>query len=228
VVIPTYNERENVAPLIAAIEGVGILGLSVLFVDDSSPDGTAEEIRRVAATRPWVSVLERPGKMGIGSAYQDGFGAALASIGPSILVEMDGDLQHPASALPRLILTVQQGADVALGSRYVPGGVIVGWGWLRRAVSKGANAYARLMLGLRAKDATSGFRAFARGAAATVAAADLPAKGYEFQVATLHLLKDQAKIVEVPFTFTVRVAGKSKLGFSDAVKFLVAVVRMAL
>ena len=227
VVVPTYNEKDNVAPLVESIERAGVPDLSMLFVDDSSPDGTSHEVMRLAAVRPWIHLRVRPGKMGIGSAYQDGFREAVESLGPDLMVEMDADLQHPASALPALVAAISNGADVAVCSRYVPGGGISGWGWVRRTVSRGANAYARLMLGLRVKDATSGYRAFSLAAARTIAAAELPVKGFEFQVATLHLLKGRSKIVEVPFTFSVRTAGKSKLGFADVARFFVAVLRMA-
>ena len=227
VVVPTYNEKENIMPLVESLERAGVPSLSILFVDDSSPDGTAGEIGRLSEEKHWIDLLRRPSKMGIGSAYQDGFKAAINSIKPDVLVEMDADLQHPASALPGLVKAIGEGADVAIASRYITGGGISGWGRLRRIVSRGANAYARSMLGLKVKDATSGFRAFSKGAAEAVAQAELPAKGFEFQVATLHLLKDKWKIVEVPFTFAERTAGKSKLGLADVAKFFVAVLRMA-
>jgi dolichol-phosphate mannosyltransferase len=227
VVVPTYNEKDNITPLVDSLERAGVPGLSLLFVDDGSPDGTAEEAERLSEAKPWIDLLRRPRKMGIGSAYQDGFKVAISSIGPDVLVEMDADLQHPASALPGLVEAVNDGADVAIASRYIPGGGISGWGRLRRVVSRGANTYARFMLRLKVKDATSGYRAFSKAAAEAVAQAELPAKGFEFQVATLHLLKDKWRIVEVPFTFTERTAGKSKLGLADVAKFLVAVLRMA-
>ena len=227
VVVPTYDEKENVAPLVESIEQLAMPGLSLLFVDDNSPDGTGDEVMRLSAGRPWISLHGRPKKMGIGSAYQDGFKAAIASLVPDVLVEMDADLQHPASALPALVEAINGGAGVAVASRYVPGGGISGWGRVRRTVSRGANAYSRLMLGLKVKDATSGFRAFSRAAAQAVSEAELPVKGFEFQVATLHLLKDKCTIVEVPFTFSVRTAGRSKLGFSDVARFFAAVFRMA-
>jgi len=227
VVVPTYNEKENIAPLVESLERSDVLGLSLLLVDDSSPDGTSEEVKRLSEGRLWIHLLERPKKMGIGSAYQDGFKAAINSIDPDVLVEMDADLQHPASALPRLVEAVNGGADVVIASRYIPGGGISGWGRLRRVVSRGANAYARTMLRLKVKDATSGYRAFSRAAAEAVARSELPAKGFEFQVATLHLLKDKWRIVEVPFTFTERTAGRSKLGLADVARFFVAVLRIA-
>jgi dolichol-phosphate mannosyltransferase len=228
VVVPTYNERENIEATIAAVEMAKIPGLSLLFVDDSSPDGTADEVKRAGESRPWVKLLVRRDKMGIGSAYQDGFKAAFTLTDPTILVEMDADLQHPASGLPSLVDAIRGGADVALASRYVNGGGISDWSLARRTVSRGANFYARTFLQLPVKDATSGFRAYARLAAEEVAYARLPAKGFEFQVAALYLLKGHSRIVEVPYMFVSRKAGKSKLGLWDVIRFFFAVARMSL
>ncbi len=228
IVIPTYNERENIAPLIRGIEELGLPSLEVLVVDDSSPDGTGDAVRTLAESRPWVKLLSRPGKKGIGSAYQDGFRAALAETDATVIIEMDADLQHPPSLLPSLMQAVRSGADVALGSRYVPGGGTVGWSKARKTVSRGANAYARLMLGIKVRDATSGFRAYARRAAEKVASAPLPAKGFEFQVASLYLLRNDTRMVEVPFVFAARSAGESKLGLLDMVRFFLAVARISL
>ncbi len=228
IVVPTYNERESIAALLAAVEGLRVPGLSVLVVDDSSPDGTADIVRELSSSRPWIQLMQRPSKRGLGSAYQDGFRKAIADSDAAVLLEMDADLQHPPSVIPALLKAVADGADVALGSRYVPGGGVAGWSWSRRTVSRVANAYARALLGIGVKDATSGFRAYAREAAGLVASADLPAKGFEFQVASLHLLKRKAKIVEVPFVFVPRAAGKSKLNFRDMVRFFFAVIRLAL
>ncbi|MDE1858888.1 MAG: polyprenol monophosphomannose synthase [Thaumarchaeota archaeon] len=228
VVIPTYNERENVEAIVEAIEGTRLASVRVLFVDDASPDGTGELVKSVAGSRPWVSLLQREKKMGIGSAYQDGFKAAIAGTDAGVLIEIDADLQHPASAIPLLVDAIRNGADVAVGSRYVPGGGISGWSRVRRIVSKGANSYARFMLGLKVRDATSGLRAYTRETARAVADARLPAKGFEFQVAALHLLKDRAKIVEVPYVFTTRAAGKSKLSLGDMARFFFSVARISI
>jgi dolichol-phosphate mannosyltransferase len=227
VVVPTYNEKENVRALVESIEEARLSDLSVLFVDDSSPDGTAEEVRRAAESRPWVKILVREEKRGIGSAYQDGFKEAISATGASVLVEMDADLQHPASALPKLVESLAQGADVAVASRYVDGGGISGWSLWRRMISKGANAYARRLLRLPVRDATSGFRAYTRRAAEELARSRLPAKGFEFQVAALYVLKHSCKIVEVPYVFDTRKAGKSKLGLGDTLRFFFAVMRIA-
>ncbi|MDG7007129.1 MAG: polyprenol monophosphomannose synthase [Nitrososphaerota archaeon] len=228
IVIPTYNEKDNVEPLVRGIEGERIPGLKVLFVDDSSPDGTSEVIRSVAATRPWVEVLQRRGKQGIGSAYREGFRKALSDPGTEAVVEMDSDLQHPPAAIPDLLRALGQGADVAVGSRYVAGGGVPRWSLFRRWVSRGANAYARWVLGLEVRDATSGLRAYRRKAAEEIANADLPAKGYEFQVASLYCLKEDYRVTEVPFVFGSRAKGESKLGVADGLRFFVRVPRIAI
>lgn len=228
VVVPTYNEKDNVSALVESIEEAKLADLSVLFVDDSSPDGTAEEVRRLAESRPWVKILVREKKKGIGSAYQDGFKEAISQTGASILVEMDADLQHPASVLPQLVGAVAKGADTAVASRYVEGGGISSWGFWRRLVSRGANAYARTLLRLPVRDATSGFRAYTRRAAEELASSHLPAKGFEFQVAALYHLKHNNAIIEVPYVFVTRKAGKSKLKLWDTVRFFFVVMRISL
>lgn len=228
VVVPTFNERENVLNLVEAVKRAGVSDLCLLFVDDSSPDGTADLVREVASREPWVKLLVRSEKKGIGSAYQDGFKEAITMFSPRVVVEMDADLQHPPMGINALVAAVEVGSDVAVGSRYIPGGAVSGWSLWRRVMSRGANAYARIMLGLPVKDATSGFRAFNREAAAAVSEAGLPAKGFEFQVASLRLLKTKMKIVEVPYTFSARRAGKSKLGLSDMARFFLGVLKMSL
>lgn len=228
VVIPTYNERETIPVLLKGLEDLGLPGLQVLVVDDSSPDGTAGAVRAVSVTKPWVRLVSRERKKGIGSAYQDGFRTAIRDTDSNVLVEMDADLQHPPSSLPLLLGAIQEGADVAVGSRYMPGGGTPGWSSVRRSVSRGANAYSRLMLGLKVKDATSGFRAYTREAAVRVASAALPAKGFEFQVASLYLLKGTSKIVEVPFVFAARAAGESKLRLRDMARFFLSVAKISL
>jgi dolichol-phosphate mannosyltransferase len=228
VVVPTDNEKENIEAVVQATKSAGVPGLTLLFVDDSSPDGTADVIGEEMASEPWVKLLRRKSKLGIGTAYQDGFNEAIATLSPNVLVEMDADLQHPPSLIPSLVGAVRAGADVAVGSRYVEGGSAPKWSLWRRTVSRVANAYSRTLLGIPVRDATSGFRAYSVRAAEAVAAADLPARGFEFQVASLHLLKTKMKIVEVPYSFAPRAAGRSKLGLYDMARFSVAVMRMAL
>lgn len=219
VVVPTYNERENVAPLLEAIRAVRRPGDQLLFVDDSSPDGTQEPIKEAAAREDWVHLYSRESKKGIGSAYLDGFRHAISTLQADILLEMDADLQHPPSVIPALVSAVEEGADVAIGSRYVRGGGSKGWGFWRMLISRGANWQARTFLGLSVRDCTSGFRAYKRTAAQKLLGAKLPASGFEFQVAALYALKTNMKMVEVPFVFEVRKAGKSKLRVKDILKF---------
>ncbi len=226
-VIPTYNERDNVVRLVDEVRRAAFPGLILLFVDDNSPDGTGDLIREIASRDASVRFLVRSAKKGIGSAYQDGFKEALSAFAPDIIIEMDADLQHPPSAIRDLVTAIQSGADVAVGSRYVTGGGVSGWSLRRRAVSRGANLYARTLLGIKVRDATSGFRAYAKAKAKQVAEATLPAKGFEFQVASLHLLKG-SKFVEVPYKFEARTAGKSKLGVADMARFFFSVIRIAL
>lgn len=226
-VVPTYNERENIGRLVEEVRRTSIRGLTLLFVDDTSPDGTGDLIRDIASRDPSIKLLVRSAKTGIGSAYQDGFREAISSIAPDIIIEMDADLQHPPSVIAELVRAVQAGADVAVGSRYVAGGRVSGWSLWRRTVSRGANAYARTILGIRVRDATSGFRAYTRARAEQVTEASLPAKGFEFQVASLHLLKKGSRFVEVPYTFAARTAGKSKLGLADMARFFFSVIRIA-
>lgn len=227
VVIPTYNEKENVGPLVRALDGLCMASLSALFVDDSSPDGTSDEVAREAASHSWVHLMVRTGKRAFSSAYQEGFREAISRLSPGVLVGMDADLQHPVSLVPVLVDAVVNGADVAVASRYTEGGGIEGWSGARRAVSRGANAYARLALGLQVKDCTSGFKAFSRSAAEKISRVDLHTKRFEYQVATLNLLKE-SKIVEIPYTFVSRRAGQSKLGLWDLPRFFFAVARMRL
>lgn len=218
VVVPTYNEVENVGPLVDRLKAAGVSGLQLLFVDDSSPDGTGEAVKKLAAENPWIHLLSRPAKKGIGTAYLDGFKEA-SKLNPDVVVEMDADLQHPPESLPKLLDAVRAGADVALGSRYVPGGKSRGWGLYRRVESRVANFYAKTVLSLPVRDCTSGFRAYKRRAADKLVAAELPASGFEFQVASLFLLKGDSKMTEVPYTFRARKAGKSKLGLKNVAQF---------
>jgi dolichol-phosphate mannosyltransferase len=228
VVIPTYNEKENLGTLLDGIRASRLEGEQVLFVDDSSPDGTAELIKEAASREDWIHLLSRSSKKGIGSAYLDGFKEALSTLQPDVIVEMDADLQHPPAVIPSLVKATEAGADVAVASRYVKGGGSRGWGFARRLVSKGANWQTRTFLGLGVKDCTSGFRAYKKRAVQKLLSAKVPTSGFEFQVIALHALKDGMKMVEVPFIFEVRKAGESKLGIKDIVRFFFYVTWVAL
>lgn len=229
VVVPTYNERENVLPLVRRVKETGVEGLTLLFVDDSSPDGTSDEVARVASEERWVMLLRRGRKKGIGSAYLDGFREAISSLSPEALVEMDGDMQHPPSKITDMLRELERGADAVVASRYVQGGGMAGWGFWRRLVSRAANWYARKVLGLSVRDCTSGFRAYTRRAAESLLESRLPASGFAFQVAALfQLSRAGMRIVETPFVFEVRRAGRSKLSLAEGLEFFFSVLRLRL
>lgn len=209
VVIPTYNERENLPHVSAAVL---LHGYRLLVVDDGSPDGTGALADEIAADQPRMSVLHRPGKQGLGPAYAAGFDRALAD-GAEVIVEMDADFSHDPADLPRLVAGIDGGADLVIGSRYVPGGATPDWPAGRRLISKGGNLYARMMLGIPVRDATAGFRAFRAGALQELPYRSAQASGYGFQVEMAWRAVEAGLTVrEVPITFRDRRVGQSKMG----------------
>ncbi len=209
VVIPTYNEAENLAHLVAAVL---LHGYSLVVVDDASPDGTGRIADEIARPVPGFQVVHRPAKQGLGSAYADGFDLALEQRA-EIVVEMDADFSHDPGDLPRLVGEIIAGADVCIGSRYVAGGSTPDWPLLRRWVSRGGNTYARIMLGIPIRDATAGFRAFDANALRTLPYRSAEASGYGFQVEMVWRAHQEGfSIVEIPITFRDRTEGTSKMG----------------
>ena len=213
VVLPTYDEAENVVPMIEAVLGVADaagIAMRILVVDDGSPDGTADLAEVVAAREPRVAVLRRDAKEGIGPAYRAGFRRALAE-GAGVVVEMDCDFSHDSAALPRLIEATAT-ADVVLGSRYVRGGGVARWGPLRRAISRGGCLYAQLVLGVPVRDLTGGFKCFRREVLEAIPLDEVTAAGYGFQIEmTYRAMVLGFRVAEVPITFTERVHGTSKM-----------------
>jgi dolichol-phosphate mannosyltransferase len=211
VCLPTYNERENLEPMLHALGGV--LDTSrdrVLVVDDASPDGTGELANALAAELPWVSVLHRERKEGIGPAYVAAFRRALAD-GAELVLEMDCDFSHDPADVPRLIAAAD-GADLVLGSRYVAGGGTENWGLLRRLVSRGGCLYAQVLLGVRVRDLTGGFKCYRRSALEAIDLDALSAHGYAFQIETTYrVLRAGLRVTEVPIRFVERRAGASKM-----------------
>ncbi len=209
VVVPTYNEREN---LEALVEAVLLHGYRVLIVDDGSPDGTGRLADQLAESHDLIEVVHRPAKEGLGPAYTQGFAHALAKQA-QVVCEMDADFSHDPADLPRLVEAVTtEEADLAIGSRYVPGGSTPDWPLFRRILSKGGNVFARMMLGLEVRDATAGFRAFRAGPLADLDAATCQASGYGFQVEMAwRATRRGLRIVEVPITFRDRIYGESKM-----------------
>jgi dolichol-phosphate mannosyltransferase len=230
VILPTYNEKENIAPLFerfASIRPTLGMPLHLLFVDDGSPDGTAAEVSRLMKEHDWVHLLERGGKKGLGTAYLDGFRTAISTIDPVIFVQMDSDLQHPPERVKPLVDAVLAGADVAVGSRYIPGGSFRGLKGSRKLISQGANWLARNMLGLSVRDTTTGFKALNRRAADMLLRVKLYSSGFIFQVESLYIFKQNGlKMVEVPFVFEFRGKGTSKMSEKEVWEFFRSIVAM--
>jgi dolichol-phosphate mannosyltransferase len=209
-VLPTYNEAENLEAFVAAVLGKLPADARVLIVDDNSPDGTGEIADRLAAGHEQVEVLHRPRKEGLGPAYIAGFRRALVG-GAELVLEMDADFSHDPAYLPRLLEAAER-ADVVLGSRYVEGGGVSEWGALRRAISRGGSAYARLVLGIDVRDLTGGFKCFRREVLEAIDLDAVEARGYAFQVEmTYRALERGFRVVEVPIVFRDRRAGDSKM-----------------
>jgi dolichol-phosphate mannosyltransferase len=207
VCLPTYNERENVERMVRALHA---LGVGVLVIDDNSPDGTGEIADRLARELDGVSVLHRQRKEGLGRAYIAGFKRALAE-GAELILEMDCDFSHDPADVPRL-LAAAENADLVLASRYVEGGGTANWGLVRRVISRGGSLYAQVILGLRVRDLTGGFKCYRRAVLEALPLDEIHSKGYAFQIETTYrALRKGFHVREVPITFVDRVEGGSKM-----------------
>lgn len=217
VVTPTYNERGNIEELVKKISGLEIPFLKIIVVDDNSPDGTGELAEKLSQTHP-LKVIHRANKAGLGTAYVWAFKKILAGdFGewgvPDFIIQMDADLSHDPLVIPRFLETAQN-YDMVLGSRYISGGKIKNWGFLRRLLSRFGNAYARLILWLPYRDLTGGFKCFKRRVLENIDLESLDSVGYNFQIETTYKAHRKGyKICELPITFTERKAGKSKINF---------------
>ena len=208
VCLPTYNEVENLERMLRAL---GDKDVRVLVIDDNSPDGTGRLADRLAQELDYVDVLHRDRKEGLGPAYLSGFRRALSD-GAELVLEMDCDFSHDPNDVPRLLAAVEQGADLALGSRYVPGGGVRNWGLMRRVISAGGSLYARVLLGVEVQDLTGGFKCYRRAALEAIDLDGVESKGYAFQIETTYrVLRAGFKVVEVPITFADREVGGSKM-----------------
>jgi dolichol-phosphate mannosyltransferase len=209
--LPTYNERANLEPMLLALRDVLRDGDRVLVIDDGSPDGTGELADRLAEELAFVDVLHRSRKEGLGPAYLAGFHQVLAG-NAELVLEMDCDFSHDPADVQRLIAAVEEGADLALGSRYVLGGGVRDWGIIRRFISRGASVYTGLFLRMGVSDPTGGFKCFRRRVLETIDLDAIDAKGYAFQIETTYRAKRAGfRVVEVPITFADREHGRSKL-----------------
>ena len=226
IVLPTYNEAENIGPISAAILTT-LPDATLLVVDDESPDGTGRLADALAAADPRVRVRHRAQKQGLGRAYLDGFAVALAG-GATTVVQMDADFSHDPAALPGMVAPIADGtADLVIGSRYTKGGGVVDWGIGRRLVSRGGSIFARIVLGLGPNDLTGGFKAWRSSTLAAVPFDGVHAGGYVFQIEmTFRASRAGARIREVPITFRDRRVGQSKMSRRIVVEALVVVVQL--
>jgi len=223
VVLPTYNESATIAEVLRRLRAGATHEIDVLVVDDNSPDGTGDLADALAAELGGIEVLRRPAKAGLGSAYREGFKIGLGR-GYEALVEMDADLSHDPSVLGDLLAELDDGADLAIGTRYMPGGKIPDWPWQRRAISRAGNLYARRMLGLSARDATSGYRAYHRRALERINLTAVRADGYGFQIEMAYKVERAGGVLaEVPIEFRDRTLGRSKMSSWIVVEALVLV-----
>jgi dolichol-phosphate mannosyltransferase len=222
IVIPTYQEAENIAVVLQRVRAAAPAA-SVLVVDDGSPDGTADLAESTGAEVGQVSVLRRPRKAGLGSAYRAGFERGL-EMGHDVLVEMDADLSHDPADVPRLLQAVADGASLAIGSRYVPGGGTPNWPFHRLLVSRVGNRYVGIVLGLGVRDATAGFRAYRAEILRAIDYQTTSADGYAFQVEMAYRVRRaDGAIVELPITFSDRVRGTSKMSMRIVVEAMLLV-----
>jgi dolichol-phosphate mannosyltransferase len=209
VCLPTYDERDNLGPILEAIHAA-VSDVDVLVIDDDSPDGTGRLADELAARDPRVKVLHRRGKQGLGRAYLAGFAWALER-GYGLVLEMDADFSHDPAYLPKLLAEAER-ADLVLGSRYVPGGGTVNWGLARRVISRGGSAYARAILGVPVRDLTGGFKCFRREVLEAIDLPTVECSGYAFQIElTFRALRRGFRVAEIPIVFADRRVGQSKM-----------------
>lgn len=225
IVIPTYNERENISALIPQVLAASPR-FRVLVVDDNSPDGTGAIVAEMARQESRVQLLARPGKMGLGTAYVAGFRQALHD-GAAFIFEMDADFSHNPAYLPALLKAAEQSYDLVLGSRYVRGGGTTDWGMMRQLISRGGNIYTRAVLGLPLKDSTGGFRCYRRRVLETINLDSIRSNGYSFQVELAYrTMRAGFRIGEIPIIFPDRRVGKSKMSRKIVIEAFLTVWRM--
>lgn len=226
VVIPTYNEYDNIRPIVRRI--LDEPRFRILVVDDNSPDGTGQVVEELSRDEPRLGLLSRAGKQGLGSAYVAGFQRALQE-GASYIFEMDADFSHDPRYLPRLLAATESHYDLVIGSRYVPGGKTTDWGAVRQFISRGGNLYAGLILGLGIADSTSGFRCYRRAVLETVELQRVRSNGYSFQIEMVYRARRAGfRIGELPITFPDRRVGKSKMSRRIVIEAIINVWRMRL
>ena len=227
IVVPTYNERDNVRGIAARLLAA-LPGSELLFVDDNSPDGTGDLLDELAAADPRVHVMHRAGKLGLGTAYVEGFTWGLAR-NYDYLFEMDADGSHDPRYLPQMVALAEDGADCVVGSRYVPGGGTENWGLSRKVISRGGSFYARAILGIDIRDVTAGFVCWRRAALEAIELSSITSNGYSFQIEMKYrAIQKNLRVVETPIVFVDRRVGQSKMSRAIFVEALVQVWRLRL
>lgn len=232
VIIPTYNEKENITPLIqelSRISRIHQINSEIIVVDDNSPDGTSEAVEELriknSELRNRVQIIHRPKKEGLGRAYLEGFKASLKN-GADFIITMDADMSHDPKVIPKLLEKAED-YDIVVGSRYVKGGAMVGFDFFRRFLSKGAISLARFLLGLKTKDVTTGFRCYSRRFIGSLNLNGISASGYAFQVEMIQKAeKNGFKIIEIPIIFPPRKRGQSKLSWKEVIGSAWALVKI--
>jgi dolichol-phosphate mannosyltransferase len=225
IVVPTYNEVDNVRGVVERLLAA-LPGTEILFVDDNSPDGTGQVLDEIAAVNPRVHVMHRAGKLGLGTAYVEGFGWGLAR-GYEYLFEMDADGSHGPQYLPQMLALAEDGADVVVGSRNVPGGGTEDWGIGRKIISRGGSFYARTILGMEVRDMTAGFVCWRRAALEAIELSTITSNGYSFQIEMKYRAKKKGlRIVETPIIFVDRRVGQSKMSRAIVAEALLKVWAM--
>jgi len=232
IILPTYNEKDNLQRIVPTIQdvlrshGLGD-SVTILVVDDNSPDSTGQLAEELAKKYGNIQVLHRHARLGIGSAYRQGFAYAFQRLDPDIVFQMDADLSHDPKNLPDFLAKIEEGYDVVVGSRRVLRGKVIGWSLYRHFLSFVANQLARRLCGIKVYDATSGYRAFTRRALQKAAYSSLMSEGYAFQVEMLFKCqKERLKIAEIPITFVGRRIGKTKLSRGEMLNFLLICLRL--
>ncbi len=230
VIIPTYNERSNITPIIRAVFNLSIPNLGIIVVDDNSPDGTADIVKSLqneyGDTK--LQIIKRSGKLGIGTAYIEGFSSALEQ-GAQYIFEMDADGSHNPSDIPRLLERAQENTDVVIGSRRVDGGTIVGWNAKRHIASWGAMTVARVVLNLKTRDVTAGFRCYSQHVLRKINLKTIKSNGYAFQEEMIWRCEKMGfRVTEIPITFKDRERGISKLSYKDVIEFFLTIIRLRL
>lgn len=230
IVIPTYNERKNIKILIPEIFRISKenkLSTQVLVVDDNSPDGTANAVKSLMKNYP-VKLIQRSGKLGLGSAYVTGFKKILKT-DADVIFSMDADLSHSPEYIPDFVEEIKQGFHIVIGSRKIKGGKVEGWSFYRKIISWGGNLIGRIVGGIKVKDLTSGYKAYQKKVLQNIDLDEIKSDGYAFQLELLHkILKKKFKVIETPIIFINRKVGKSKLSKKDIIKFLVLALKIRL